>query len=92
MKIYVAGKITDFPDFKEKFEAAEDRLTCQEHVVLNPAKLPHGFTQEEYMHMCFAMIDVCDAVYFLNNWQDSIGAMQEYAYAVKNGKQLLYEE
>ena len=87
-KIYIAGKITDNPDYKTHFARAEKRLT-ENHTVMNPAVLPLGFDYEDYMKICFAMIDVCDAVYMLDNWQDSPGAIREYEYA--KGKEIIFE-
>ena len=69
--IYIAGKITGYPQYKEKFQRAEETLKGWGYVVLNPAVLPAGLTQEEYMHICYAMIDVAETVFFLNNWQIS---------------------
>lgn len=37
MKIYIAGCITDNPDYKEQFKQAEERLKAQGHTVINPA-------------------------------------------------------
>jgi hypothetical protein len=38
------------------------------------------------------MIDVCDAVYFQNNWKDSKGANMEYNYAFEQNKGIMFEE
>ena len=80
-KIYIAGKITGEQNFKQIFEKKENELKEQGHIVLNPAKLPAGLEYEEYMGICFAMIDVADEVHFLHNWQDSSGAIRESLYA-----------
>jgi len=37
-----------------------------------------------------AMIDVCEAVYFLPTWTDSKGAHLEMGYAVAAGKEIRY--
>ena len=84
MKIYIAGKITGEPHFKNIFKCAELTLQRHDYTVMNPAELPEGFSQEDYMHICFAMIDVCDAVFLLSNWKDSKGANLEFEYAVNN--------
>lgn len=55
---------------------------------MNPARLSQGFTWEEYMSICYKMIDICDALYFLDNWKDSKGAQAEYEYAVANNKSI----
>ena len=91
MKIYIAGKITGFDGYKEKFQLAEDYLKSKGHVVLNPAILPDGLDQHEYLTICFAMIEVCDCVYFLDNWKDSYGAKLEYDYARFEGKEMLFQ-
>lgn len=35
------------------------------------------------MPICKAMLDQADAIYLLNNWENSIGATEEYNYANK---------
>ena len=65
MKIYIAGKITGEPNYKEKFDIAATSLEEQGHIVLNPAELPKGMLPAEYMRICVAMIDTADAIYLL---------------------------
>lgn len=91
MKIYIAGKITGEPDYKEKFEAAAMNLEAQGYIVLNPAELPEGMRAADYMRICFAMIDAADAVYLLKNWEYSSGASIEKDYAVYIGKAVFAE-
>ena len=91
-KVYIAGKITGLKDYKNKFWVAKMILERQGHLVMNPAVLPAGFDYEDYMKICFAMIDVCDAVYFLADWRDSPGAMREHEYASRLGKVIEHEE
>jgi hypothetical protein len=90
--IYIAGKITGLENFKEKFEAAETDLKERGFIPMNPAKLNSGFSHAEYMHICYAMIDICDSVYMLLDWEESKGAVMEYNYAVKNHKEIIREE
>lgn len=91
MKVYIAGPITGHPDYKQHFKRMEHRLKNQGHVVLNPAELPVGLEQEEYMKICLAMVDVSDAVLMLKGWEHSAGAIEEYAMADFDGKQILLE-
>ena len=56
------------------FAAAEIQLGGQGHTVLNHAKLPEGMAPADYMRICFAMIDVADAVVFLPDAAESAGA------------------
>jgi hypothetical protein len=78
MKVYVAGKITGDPECREKFALAAAQLTAQGHVVLNPAMLPDGLTNREYMNICFAMMNAAEAVAFLPDAGESKGARLEY--------------
>ena len=91
-KIYIAGKITGEENYRQKFKAAQDELEARGQRVMNPAILPPGFDYEDYMRICFAMIDVCDAVYFLADWRDSPGATREHEYASRLGKVIEHEE
>ena len=91
-KIYIAGKITGEENYRQKFKAAQDELEARGYRAMNPAILPPGFAYEDYMHICFAMIDVCDAVYFLADWRDSPGATREHEYASRLGKVIEHEE
>ncbi len=92
-KIYVAGPMTGLPAFnKPAFNELADELTSQGHAVLNPASLPNGLEQHEYMDICFGMVRACDKVIFLKDWQKSEGAMAEFAYAKKIGKELVFAD
>lgn len=92
MILYIAGKMAGLKDKgREHFTRAEVELMAAGHIVLNPAKLPDGMRRERYMPICMAMIDAADGVYLLNNWQDSLGARVENAYATYQHKQILYE-
>lgn len=79
-KIYLAGKITGDPDYKEKFESTRKDLEAEGYIVLNPAVLPQGLSNEDYMRICFAMIDTADVVAFIEGFVDSPGAMLELEY------------
>lgn len=97
MKIYISGAITNNPNYKEDFERAEDYLQREypKSEIINPALvnsfLPKSTTHEEYMRMSFCMLDMCDSIYMLGNWQKSCGASQEYGYALAKDKIILFE-
>ena len=80
MKVYIAGKITGDPGYRDKFAAAEIQLGRKGHIVLNPAELPEGMKPADYMRICFAMIDVADAVVFLPDAAESAGTRLEKSY------------
>ena len=79
-KIYIAGKITGDEGYREKFRRAAETVSGMGCIPLNPAEQPEGMAAQDYMRMCFAMIDIADAVLFLPDWRGSPGAMLEKAY------------
>jgi nucleoside 2-deoxyribosyltransferase len=90
MKIYIAGKITGDPNFKEKFEKAEQELRLSGDVVLNPAELPSGMNPGDYMRICLSMVDSADVILFLPDYADSPGAQIELKYANYIGKEVMF--
>lgn len=86
MKIYIAGKITGDPKYRDRFREEAEKLEGMGHIVLNPAELPEGMSKTEYMRICLAMIDCADTVFLLRGWQGSPGARLEQAYCSYIGK------
>lgn len=95
MKIYISGAITGTDDYMERFREAEKKLTAAGHRVYNPAYansfMPEGTTYEEYMMVAFTLLEMADAIYMLEGWQDSRGANREYGYAVAKGYTIMEE-
>ena len=92
MKIYISGAITGNAAYKAQFEKAEREVAAQGHTPLNPARLEDAFpplAYEDYMHICFALIDLADCVYMLHGWELSAGAQRERAYAMQHGKRII---
>lgn len=63
--------------------------------IMNPAvtyamRKFDAFSYEDWLHIDFAMIDACDAIVLLPNWEDSMGAKREIAYAYKCGKKVYF--
>jgi hypothetical protein len=86
MKIYVAGPMTGYENYnRDAFFVEAERLKTKGHTLLNPAHLPDGLSQAEYMDICFAMIRAADGVVFLAGWEQSEGVLAEHAYAKKIG-------
>ncbi len=96
MKIYVAGKITgeERSAVEKKFQAAKELLVNKGHSVFIPTVLPDykDVSHEDYLYICYSMIDVCDAVYMLDNWQNSKGARMELQHAADFDKQIIYQD
>lgn len=91
-KIYIAGKISGDPDYREKFERCARHYEEQGHIVLNPAALPERMSKSDYMRICLAMIDVADVVVFLPDAANSEGARLEWDYCRYIGKPIIAEQ
>lgn len=89
MKIYIAGPITNILDYKANFAKAERKITKMGHIAINPATLPPGL--KDYMPTCKAMIDQADAIYLLKGWENSVGAREEWEYAIDKKMQIICE-
>ena len=86
LRVYISGKITGTTDFIERFAKAEEKLKSKGYAVLNPAHansyMPEDTTWEEYMKVSMTLLQMADAIYMLNGWEDSKGAKQEYETAL----------
>lgn len=91
MIIYIAGRITGDRDYEGKFQGIKRRIEGSGHIVLNPASLPKGMPGEKYMPICFAMIDQADAVFMMEDWENSKGARIEKSYAEYQKKRIMLE-
>ena len=85
MKIYIAGKITGNPNYKEQFAAAEKKLKAEGHQVINPTWKPEGLPYKQYIDMGLMELQQSDVIYLLSDWKDSKGARMEYIYALTVG-------
>lgn len=93
MKTYIAGPMTGLPEFnRAAFNAAAKEITASGCVPLNPAILPDGLSQPDYMCICMAMLQRADAIYMLDGWQSSAGARAEYALAEKLEIEILFQD
>ncbi len=92
MIVYIVGPMTGYEEFnRPAFHNAAAELVSKGFTVLNPAVLPDGLTQAQYMQIDTSMLFVADAIYLLNGWQESQGAQAEYSLAVKLEKRILFE-
>lgn len=90
MMIYIAGKITGNPNYKEQFKAAEDRLSKLGYAVVNPV-MEEGCPYRHYINVGLRKLGHCDAIYLLRNWRRSKGARLERKYAKTVGMKIIKE-
>ena len=89
MNVYISGAITNDPTFREKFKAAEIDIRDEGFTPVNPAEFNadrgDGLTYNQMMENCFRLMNYCDALYQLPDWESSKGALIEYGYALGKG-------
>lgn len=96
MKIYIAGPITGTDDYMLRFAVAEERLQKEGHTVLNPvrvaAELPEEASYEEYINLGICLLDMCEGIFMLKNWDTSKGATIEMVHAIETRKVITFEQ
>lgn len=96
MKVYISGKITglDLAEAFNKFEHAENGFYELGYSPINPMKLQHTSHDgkwESYMRLDIKHLMDCNAIYMLQGWHESKGAMLEYSLALQLGMLVLFE-
>ena len=85
-KIYISGKITGDPNYREKFLKEEDRLFSLGYEPVNPAAcVPSGTEWAKAMKTVLRVMLLCDGVSLLPDWRKSRGAKIEARLARKLG-------
>jgi hypothetical protein len=69
-KVYIAGPMSGLPDCnRPAFNLAAQVQKSLTHIVLNPATLPVGLSEPEYMQIGLTMLMCADMIYLLNGWE-----------------------
>ncbi len=94
--VYLSGRISDNPNYKSDFASAEHFLNQMRYIVVNPARLDEisnkPLTYQEYMKICYRLIDISDMIFMVSGWQNSKGANAELTYAKSLGKKVMYQD
>lgn len=92
-KVFISGPMSGIKDFnKPAFDRVEQWLTQTGYSVFNPARMHFDdtWTHEEIMRIDLAALAQCDYICMLDGFESSIGAMQEYRYAMAIGIKLFH--
>ena len=92
MKVYISGKISGLPisEVQRNFSEAERHLEEIGHEPVNPTKNDDQTKNwSEHMVDDIEMLMGCEAIYLLDNWEDSKGARIEYRIAVELGLEII---
>lgn len=94
--VYLSGKITGNENCKEQFAVAEKFMIRSGYIVINPTQLEDISTEtlsyEQYMKICYKLIDISDIIFMVSGWKDSKGANAELTYAKSLGKKVMYQD
>lgn len=84
-RVMVSGPMTGIPHFnRPMFDDVTEQLRREGYIVYNPASLPVGWNHDQYMATTLAWIEHVDALYMLDGWQDSKGAVMEFDRILRN--------
>ncbi|MDR3243262.1 MAG: DUF4406 domain-containing protein, partial [Elusimicrobiota bacterium] len=86
-RLYIAGAMTNCPNYRVKFAVMERAFTAKGYTVLNPAKIALDAKFENKTAEYKAQIDAshellktADKAYFMQGWENSTGSCLELAY------------
>ena len=90
LKVFLSGPISSrMETYKAEFDDAARIVSEAGHLPLNPATLPIGMENRDYMRICLAMLDSADLLLQLPGWGKSAGAIAERTLAMKIGVESL---
>lgn len=95
VKVFISGPITGYEDNnRAKFYEAERILRGLGFDVLNPVWIDFtdSWTHEEIMRVDLAALATCDAIYQLEGWEHSKGALKEFYFAIDHNKDFVTYE
>lgn len=90
--IYISGAMTGKPDLNyPAFNTMAAKLQANGAIVVNPAEQPEHASWEAYMRHDLRLLLDCTAIFMLEGWQFSRGALLEHQVATALGMLVLYE-
>lgn len=100
-KIYISGKITGDPNYRDKFNRADIELSKNNDCwTYNPIVLAEyleyltgteDLKYSDYLKNDLKYLLDCDAIYMLSDWKESEGAKLEHKIAEMTGIEIIYQ-
>lgn len=87
MRIYLAGAISNDPDYYIKFHNHEQQIKLRypTATVVNPAKqVPYQWSYKKQLEHCLFLLSQCKKICLIDDWQTSYGATLEKQFAENN--------
>jgi hypothetical protein len=87
---YLSHPFTTFGDLKKNLISAKviefGLLIHQDIKLVNPISIMPVLDDKVAMEKCRHLYNACDAIILCENWQQSKGCMEEYRWAIEDGK------
>lgn len=82
--MFIVGPVSGFTDFNHPtFFAAE--IVTSGDIPLNPAVLPDGLSEADYLSIALTLLQCADAIYLHDGWLSTAETRAEYTLAEKLG-------
>ena len=107
MKIYVSGAVTGVKDYRYIFIDKTFHLNEKNNqyglYFINPVEMNSQFDKvdinnnqlldyDDFMKLCYTELEVCDGIYLMKGWRNSMGANRELGFAKGQNKMIFLEE
>ena len=107
MKIYVSGAVTGIKDYRYIFSNKTWYLNQTNNkyglYFINPVEMNSQFdaldinnneflNYDDFMKLCYTELELCDGIYLMNGWRNSMGANRELGFAKGQKKMIFLEE
>ncbi len=95
--VYIAGPISGTTDYMERFKNAEEAIKRMykcfpiNPTIVSEVMIAAECTYEQFMNVTNSLLKCCNAIYLLEGWQHSSGAVAELKYALDNGFKIFTE-
>ena len=98
--IYLSGQISGLTGTEAYsfFQMAAKMFNSNENIVINPLQYieieerlaKRNLSYKEIMEKDLALVEICDEIVMLPNWQKSLGATEEHKLAKELNKHIIY--